>query len=246
MKTEYIPGKNSVLEALKANVEIKEIYIEKRRHEVLDGEILSLVRAKNIPLIPKERDELDDLCEVRNHQGIIALIKDFHYTPLDVVLGRLAKEGREGFFIILDHLEDPHNLGAIIRSALCGGVDGVIIPENRSAQVTSTVMKVSAGSVFHLPIIKVTNISSTIEDLKKSEYWIYGASGEGKSNLFKTKLTGKIALVLGNEGSGLSPNVKKHCDDLVSIPQKGPLGSLNVSVAAGVMIYHVFRCREEV
>lgn len=241
MRVEYIPGKNSITEALKADVPIKEIYVEKRKEDRISEEIREFARAKNIPFIPKDWQELDELIEGTTHQGLVGVMPPFNYANLDTVIEGIKENDEKGFFIILDHLEDPHNFGAIVRTALCGGVHGIIIPENRSVRVTSTVMKVSVGAVFHLPIIQVKNLVQTIETLKNEGYWIYGSHQDGKTNVFKTKLEAPIALVVGNEGKGISPIVKKNCDDLIAIPQKKTVGSLNVSVATGILIYSVYR-----
>ena len=145
--------------------------------------------------------------------------------------------------MILDHLEDPHNLGAIIRTALCSGVMGIVIPDDRSVRVNSTVLKVSAGAAYYMPIIKVKNINQIIGALKGNGFWIYGADMNGEINLYKSKFDGLIGLVMGNEGKGISKIVRENCDGLVGIPQEGILGSLNVSVATGVIIYEMFRQR---
>ncbi|AMP21073.1 hypothetical protein AZF37_07750 [endosymbiont 'TC1' of Trimyema compressum] len=245
MRVEYIPGKNSILEALKAGIPIKEIFVEKRKEDRVSEDIRGFARTQNIPFIPKDSFELDDLIEGTSHQGIVAVMPPFKYANFDETIASVKENREKGFFIILDHLEDTHNFGAIVRTALCGGVHGIIIPENRSVRVTSTVMKVSVGAVFHLPIIQVKNLVQTIDTLKKEDYWVFGSHQDGKSNIFKTKLEGPLALVVGNEGKGLSSIVKKNCDRLVSIPQKKTVGSLNVSVATGILIYSVYRDSQE-
>lgn len=232
---EYIGGKQAVIEALRSGHKIHELYVQDKK--ISDRGLKELVEKAG--LVPQELSETLGL-KVDHNQGIIALAESYNYQDLDVVLRKIPGDG---FILVLDHLEDPHNMGAIIRTALCGGVDAVIIPDDRSVWVNSTVIKVSAGSVFYMPVIKVKNISQTLEQLKKEGYWVYGADMQGKAPLFKTKLEGKLCLVVGNEGKGISEVVKKKCDCLLSIPQEGPLGSLNVSVATGIIIYDVFRQR---
>ena len=241
MKVEYISGKNSILEALKTGVPIKEIFIEKRKEDMISKDIRDFARIQNIPFIFKDSFELDNLIKSTKNQGIIAITQPFKYANLDEIITSVKENGEKGFFIILDHLNDPHNFGAIVRTALCGGVHGIIIPENRSVQVTSTVIKVSVGSVFHLPIIKVKNLVQAIDTFKRKGYWVFGSHQDGKLNIFKIKLEMPLVLVVGNEGNGLSPIIKKNCDGLVSIPQKEAVGSLNVSVATGIFIYSVYR-----
>lgn len=241
MMVEYIPGKNSTLEALKAEVPIKEIFIEKRKENRVSEDIRNFAKIKNIPFIFKDSFELDNLTKGASHQGIVAVMQPFKYADLNEIITVIKKNGEKGFFIILDHLEDPHNLGAIVRTALCSGAHGIIIPGNRSVFVTSTVIKVSVGSVFHLPIIKVKNLVQAINTLKKENYWIFGSHQDGKLNIFQDRLEKPLALVVGNENKGLSSIVKKNCDGIVSIPQKKIVGSLNVSVATGILAYSIYR-----
>jgi 23S rRNA (guanosine2251-2'-O)-methyltransferase len=232
---ELIGGKQTIIEALKSGYKIYDIYSENLN--TVDKEMQELANNRHIEVksIP---EELRDAREI--NQGYLASIADFNYRNLDEILGKIKGDG---LILILDHLEDTHNLGAIIRTAVCAGVNGIIIPDDRSVRVTSTVFKVSAGAVFYMPIIKVNNINKAIDSLKKNGYWIYGADMKGASDVFKTKLDGNVGLVVGNEGNGLSPLVKKNCDGLVMIPQVGPVGSLNVSVATGIIIYEIFKQR---
>lgn len=232
---ELIGGKQTIIEALKSGYKVYNIYSENLN--TVDKEMKELANARHIEIkdIPAELRETREI-----NQGYLASIADFNYRDLDEIVGKIKGDG---LILILDHLEDTHNLGAIIRTAVCAGVNGIIIPDDRSVRVTSTVFKVSAGAIFYMPIIKVTNINKAIDNLKKKSYWIYGADMKGASDVFKTKLDGNVCLVVGNEGNGLSPLVKKNCDGLVMIPQVGPVGSLNVSVATGIIIYEIFKQR---
>ncbi len=232
---ELIGGKQTIIEALKSGYKVYNIYSENLN--TIDKEMQELANAKNIEIkdIPAELRTTREI-----NQGYLASIADFNYRDLDEIVGKIKGDG---LILILDHLEDTHNLGAIIRTAVCAGVNGIIIPDDRSVRVTSTVFKVSAGAIFYMPIIKVTNINKSIDNLKKRGYWIYGADMKGASDVFKTKLDGNVCLVVGNEGNGISPLVKKNCDGLVMIPQVGPVGSLNVSVATGIIIYEIFKQR---
>ena len=232
---ELIGGKQTIIEALKSGYKVYNIYSENL--STVDKEIMELAKARHIEIldIPAELRETREI-----NQGYLASIADFNYRDLDEIVGKIKGNG---LILILDHLEDTHNMGAIIRTALCAGVNAIIIPDDRSVRVTSTVFKVSAGAIFYMPIIKVKNIKNTMDSLKKSGYWIYGADMSGAGDVFKTKLDGNICLVVGNEGSGISQLVKKNCDGLVMIPQVGPLGSLNVSVATGIIVYEIYRQR---
>ncbi len=230
---ELIGGKQTIIEALKSKYKIYNIYTENMDN--VDNEILELAKESYVS-ISEIPEDLRDAREIS--QGYLASIADFNYRDLDEVTSKIKGDG---LILILDHLEDTHNLGAIIRTALCAGVNAIIIPDDRSVRVTSAVFKVSAGAIFYMPIIKVKNINYTIDTLKKDGYWIYGADMKGGSDIFKTKLNGNICLVVGSEGSGISQLVKKNCDGLVMIPQVGPLGSLNVSVATGIIIYEIFK-----
>ncbi len=232
---EFIGGKQTIIEALKSKYKIYNIFTENINN--VDKEMRELASASYVS-ISEIPEELRDTREIS--QGYLASVEDFNYSNLDEVISKIKGDG---LILILDHLEDTHNLGAIIRTAVCAGVNAIIIPDDRSVRVTNTVFKVSAGALFYMPIIKVKNINSTIETLKKSGYWVYGADMEGGSNVFKTKLDGNICIIVGNEGSGISQLVKKNCDGMVMIPQVGPLGSLNVSVATGIIIYEIFKQR---
>lgn len=203
-----------------------------------DKEINSLIEKRKVPVQYKSKREIDRLAP-GVHQGIILFIPDYKYKDISDVLDDEAK-----FFVILDHLEDPHNLGAIIRTCEAAKVDAIIMPKDRQAQVNSTVMKTSAGTLDNVNIVTVTNLVSTIDELKKNGFWIVGTALEDSVDYRSIDYSGKIALVIGNEGSGMSKLVKNACDFIVKIPMYGTTNSLNASVASGIMIYEVIRNRK--
>ena len=230
----YVYGKNVVTEILKKNEKIYKVYISKG---FKDEFIESAIQKKNIRIEYLEKRELDKLAN-GNHQGIIVSVPDYQYCELEEI-----SKKEDSFLILLDHLEDPHNLGAIIRTAEAAGVDGIVIPKNRSVMVNATVMKTSAGAINNMKIALVTNLKHTIETLKKDGFWIIGTDMEG-TDFEKIDYRGKIAIVIGNEGDGMSRLVKESCDFIATIPMKGKINSLNASVAAGVMIYEAIKQRK--
>lgn len=241
MDSQYIIGRNPVLEILKTDKEVEKIYILKGDLQGSIKKIIAIAKDRNILLQEVDKNRLDTFAEGGTHQGVAALVTGYEYSTIHDIL-KLAEERKEPpFIIILDELEDPHNLGAIIRTAECAGVHGVIIPKRRSASVNGTVYKASAGAVEHMLVAKVTNISQTIETLKEAGLWIYGADMEGEAYHFNTELKGAIGLVIGNEGKGMSRLVKEKCDVLVKIPMLGKVESLNASNAASILIYEVVR-----
>lgn len=241
--TNYIEGRNPVLEALKSGREIEKIMIAKGTKEGSINKIVGMARDKKIMIQTVDRAKLDSMSDTNSHQGVIAIAASYTYKTVEDIL-ELAREREEDpFIIILDEIEDPHNLGAIIRSAECAGAHGIIIPKRRSVGVTPVVSKTSAGAVEYVPVAKVTNISATIEMLKKENIWIYGAHMDGDSYYYEKDMKGPIGLVIGSEGSGISRIVKEKCDFLVKIPMKGKVSSLNASVAASILTYDVVRQR---
>lgn len=246
MKEEYIVGRNPVLEILKSDKEVEKILVVKGELKGSINKIIGIAKSRNIILQHVYKDKLDEISQGNSHQGVAALVAPYSYCFLDDILNKATKLGESPFLLILDGIEDPHNLGAIIRTAECAGVHGVIIPKRRSAHVTQTVYKSSAGAVEHMMIAKVNNISNTIDKLKEQGLWIYGADAEGKNYYFNTDLKGSVALVIGSEGKGLSSLVKKKCDFLLKIPMFGHISSLNASNAASILIYEVVRqCYEK-
>lgn len=237
-----IEGRNAVLEAFRAGKTIDKVYI---LDGCQDGPVRTIVReAKKhdtiLNFVSKER--LDQLSETGKHQGVIAVAAAYHYAEVEDLLERAAQKGEPPFLILLDNIEDPHNLGAIIRTANLAGAHGVIIPKRRAAGLTPTVAKASAGAINYTPVAKVTNLSNTIKELKEAGLWFVCAD-MGGTDMYDLNLTGPIGLVIGNEGDGVSKLVKEQCDMIASIPMKGDIDSLNASVATGVLAYEIVRQR---
>jgi 23S rRNA (guanosine2251-2'-O)-methyltransferase len=226
-------GKNVVLEVLKNNKKIYKAYVYK---EFSDQNIISELQNNNITIEYKDKFQLDRLAD-KNHQGIIIEIDDFKYSQLEDIITE------NNLIIILDHIEDPHNFGAIIRTCEAAKVDGIIIPKDRSVSVNSTVMKTSAGALENIKIVEVTNLTNTIKDLKKKGFWFVATDMDGK-DYKEIDYKGNIGLVIGNEGKGISRLVKENCDFVASIPMKGKVNSLNASVAAGIVIFEALSQRK--
>jgi 23S rRNA (guanosine2251-2'-O)-methyltransferase len=242
MKQFSIYGINPVSEALRSGrCQIKEIWVaEGRDFTRLEG-IVGMAESQGIPIRQVERSKLDSLTASAPHQGVVGFIDQFNYTDLDAILQR--GEGAP-LLLVLDGIEDPRNLGALIRTADACGVWGVIIPKDRAAAITSAVAKSSAGAVFHIPVVRVVNISSTLKKIKERGIWVIGAAAEAQTDLFHHDLTIPLAMVIGGEGRGLRPLIKRECDLLVSIPMKGKVNSLNASVAGSIILYEIIRQRE--
>lgn len=237
-----IEGRNAVLEAFRSGKTIDKLYI---LDGCRDGSINSIVReAKKQDTIINyvSKDKLNQMSETGKHQGVIAHAAAYKYAELDDIFALADSRGEAPFVLILDEIEDPHNLGAIVRTANLAGAHGVIIPKRRASGITATVVKASAGAISYTPVVKVTNISKTIEELKTRGMWFACADMDGEL-MYRCNLTGPLGLVIGNEGSGVSRLVKEKCDYIVSIPMKGDIDSLNASVAAGVLAYEVVRQR---
>lgn len=241
----YVAGRNPVLELLKGDKQIDKLYILKGDLKGSIQKIIGIAKDKKIVIQQVDKVKLDSMSDGNAHQGVVALVTGYEYSSLDEILKLSQEKGESPFIVVLDGIEDTHNLGAIIRTAESAGVHGIIIPKRRSAMVNQTVYKSSAGAVEHIKIAQVTNISQTIDDLKKVGIWIYGADADGEKPYYKTKLTGPIALLIGSEGKGISRIVKEKCDFLVKIPMKGEIGSLNASNAASILIYEIVRQANE-
>ena len=238
-----IYGINAVTEALKSRGRaIDYVAVARERHDQRMQKIIADCRAQGVAVRSTPRDELDRMAHTNSHQGVVAITSEKEYAAADDLLAQ--RRGPHAFIVVLDGVEDPHNLGAIIRTADAAGADGVVIPERRAASVTGTVAKASAGATEHLPIAKVTNISRTLEDLKRSNVWTVGLDERGDRSYDQVDYNMDCALVLGAEGKGLHEHVRKHCDFVVKIPMYGQVPSLNVSVAAGVVMYEVARQRQ--
>ena len=241
-ETFVIEGRNAVLEAFRSGKPVDKLYV---LDGCQDGAVRSIIReARKHDTILNfvEKDRLNQLSETGKHQGVIASVAAYEYAEVEDMLKLAEEKGEDPFLIILDNIEDPHNLGAIIRTANQAGAHGVIIPKRRAVGLTPTVARTSAGAVNYVPVAKVTNISNTMKELKDRGMWFVCADMDG-TLMYDMDLTGPIGLVIGNEGDGVSPLVKKNCDMVASIPMKGDIDSLNASVAAGVLSYEIVRQR---
>lgn len=228
-------GRNVAVELLKNSKNVKKIILQDNFD---DKKISSLVEKSKLPIEYKQKKEMDHLCQ-GSHQGIILDIRDYQYAKLDEII-----KSDSSFIVILDHIEDPHNLGAIIRTSEAAGVDAIIIPKDRQVQVNSTVMKTSAGALNNMKVVSVSNLVQSIEKLKENGFWIVGTALEDSVDYKTIDYSGKIALVIGNEGKGISRLVRESCDFVANIPMYGEINSLNASVASGIMIYEVVRNRK--
>lgn len=237
-RNDIVVGRNPVSEALRSGREIDRIVVTKGEKNGAVVGILAKAKKLNIPIKEADARKLDYLSGHANHQGIIAYTAVKEYSSIDEIFKLAEERNEKPFIVVLDEIEDPHNLGAIIRTAECTGVHGVIIPKRRSAGLSFAVSKASAGAVEYVPVARVTNISSTIEQLKKRGVWVYGADMNG-TDYTECDFSGAAALVIGNEGKGISRLVREKCDEIVSLPMKGKIKSLNASVAAGVLMYAV-------
>lgn len=241
MKGELIFGVNPVKEALLGERAVFELYVQISATDHRLEKILSLAEKQGIPLRRREKQDLTKLCASSHHQGVALLVAPFMYADFDELLEKFSQKPVKGFLLVLDGILDPHNLGALIRSAACSGCDAVIIPKDRAAAVTPTVEKSSAGAVETVPVSQVTNIANTLQTLKDAGYWVYGLAGDTGESLYKVDFSGKVVVVIGGEGEGLRPLVRKQCDQLLSIPMYGGVSSLNASVAGGIAMFEVAR-----
>ena len=237
-----LEGRNAVLEVLKSGRDIEKIYLQKGNVEGTLRRIASMAKERGIVVQEVVRQKLDDMSQTKNHQGVIAVVSIHEYAEVSDILKSAYDKGEKPFIVILDSITDPHNLGAVIRSAECAGAHGIIIPKRRSVGLTAVVGKTSAGALEYMPVARVTNISRTIEDLQKEGIWAVCADMDG-NDYFNAPLDTPIALVIGSEGEGVSRLVKEKCDFTVSIPMYGRISSLNASVAASLMMYEVVRQR---
>ncbi|MDR3590107.1 MAG: 23S rRNA (guanosine(2251)-2'-O)-methyltransferase RlmB [Negativicutes bacterium] len=244
MDEEFVAGRNSVLEALKGGRAINKILVTKgERHGSL-REIIGLARSQGLVVQEVEQAKLDALAEGVRHQGVVAMVAPVAYAELEDILAKAQERGEPPFIVLLDELEDPHNLGAILRTADATGVHGVLIPKRRSCPLTGTVAKTSAGAVEYVPVARVGNVAQTIQRLKKEGLWVVGADADGEKKYFEADLRGPMLLVIGSEGQGLGRLTKDGCDFLVKIPMRGAISSLNASVACSLLLYEVMRQRE--
>lgn len=235
-----IYGRNPVIEALKSGADINRIYIAKgAQHKAVD-EIYRLARAGQVPVSQVERKKLDQLFPGKNHQSVYASMAETHYVEWQDILAAARAKGEQPLVLVLDELEDPHNLGAILRNADAFGAHGVIIPKRRSVSLTGTVAKAAAGALSYVPVARVANIAQTLKALKKEGLWVCGTAMDGQ-NIYQAPLSGALAIVIGSEGHGMRPLVAEQCDFTVAIPMKGRINSLNASVACGIVLSEVCR-----
>ena len=237
-RNDIIAGRNPVMEAIRSGRSIESILVAKGERSGSVVAIIAKAKQKNIPVKDVDSKKLDFLAKGVNHQGIVAQCAVKEYSTLEDIFALAEERGESPFIIVLDKIEDPHNLGAIIRTAECAGAHGVIIPERRSAGLSYTVEKTSAGALEYMPVVRVKNISAVLQKLKDKGIWVYGADMDGE-HYKKVNFEGAVALVIGNEGKGISPLVAKDCDVIVSLPMKGKINSLNASVAAGILMYEI-------
>jgi len=241
---QFIYGIHPLQEALKSShLQIEKILIGTQTlHPPLQS-ILEIANTREIPVTFTTRESLDRMTKGGVHQNVVGLVKETPYTDIGEILSHWKKQGTKALFLILDGIQDPQNFGSLIRTGLGCGAHGIVIPKDRSVGITPVVIKASAGATAHLPITRVVNIAATIDLLRKEGIWVYGASGEAKDLIYQLDLNIDLAIVIGAEGKGMRPLVKKKCDRLFSIPMKGPLSSFNASVSGGMILYEVMRQR---
>ena len=241
--SDQIEGRNAVLELLESGKDINKIFVEKGEKHGSINKILAKAKERKVIIVEKDKKQMKEMAQVENYQGVIATVPPFEYCEIEDILEEAKNRNEEPFILILDEIEDPHNLGAIIRTAETAGVHGIVIPKRRAASVNSTVNKVSAGATEHMKIARVNNITETIKFLKKNDVWICGTDMNTKQYYYQENYKIPIAIVIGSEGFGISRLVKENCDFMVKIPMKGKITSLNASVSAGIIIYEAVKQR---
>lgn len=243
MGQEWIGGKNTVIEVLQSGRTVEKVLLVENLNQGLVRKLESMAKKANAAVQRVPKKKLDQLIEGSNHQGIAALVSAYEYSTLDNLFEVAASREEAPFFLILDEIEDPHNLGSILRTADATGAHGVIIPKRRSVGLTATVAKTSVGAIEHIPVVRVTNIVQTIEELKTRNVWVVGTEAEATEEYRKLDGSLPIALVIGNEGKGMSRLVRENCDWTINLPMRGHVSSLNASVAASILMYEVYRKR---
>ena len=238
-----IEGRNAVIEALRAGTPVDKIYLARGETDSALGHIASTARSRGIVVVECDRRKLDGMSRTHSHQGVIALAAVREYASVDDILNAAEEKGEPPLIVVCDELSDPHNLGAVIRTAECAGAHGVIIPKRRSAGLTAVVAKTSAGAVSYLPVARVPNIPALLKRLQKEGVWVFGTAADGDRLLYDADLKGPAAIVIGSEGTGMGRLVAEKCDFKVRIPMKGRLNSLNASAAAAIMLYEAVRQR---
>ena len=240
---DVIAGRNAVTEALKAGRPIDSILVRRGEKNGSVSSILRMAKQAGIPVKEVDSRKLDGMCGGENHQGIIAMAAVHAFSEVEDIFALAESRNEPPFILVCDEIADPHNLGAIIRTAECAGAHGVVIPKRRSAGLTSIVAKTSAGAVSYVPVARVPNIPALLEQLQKEGVWVFGTAAEGTSDLYSADLKGPAAIVIGSEGDGMTRLVREKCDFLVSIPMKGKISSLNASAAAAILLYEAVRQR---
>ncbi|TPE68424.1 23S rRNA (guanosine(2251)-2'-O)-methyltransferase RlmB [Halalkalibacterium halodurans] len=243
MDREFITGKNPIIEALRSGRPMNKIWIGEGSQKGQMQKVLELAKEQGVLVQHVPKRKLDQLIGRENHQGAVASVAAYEYAEMDDLFQRAAEKGEEPFFIVLDEVEDPHNLGSILRTADAAGVHGVIIPKRRAVGLTQTVAKASTGAIEYVPVVRVTNLARTMEDLKKRGLWFIGTDAKGSEDYRGAAYDMPIALVIGSEGKGLSRLVREKCDFLVRIPMVGQVTSLNASVATSLLMYEAYRKR---
>ena len=240
---DIVEGRNAVLELLNSDRDINKIFVQSGERHGSINKIIAVAKENKVVVTEVEKSKLDFMSKTKNHQGVIAVVPPFNYCEVEDILDFAKSKNEDAFILILDGIEDPHNLGSIIRTAETAGVHGIIIPKRKTVTVNSTVAKVSAGAVEHMKIARVNNITETIRKLKENGLWIIGTDGEARTLYYNQDLKGDIAIIIGSEGFGMSRLVKENTDMLVKIPMKGKITSLNASVSAGIIIYEAVKQR---
>lgn len=243
MYEDQVEGRNSVLELLESGKDINKIFVTKGEKHGSIHKIIAIAKEKRVIVVEKDKRQMEEMAQTRNYQGVIAIVPPFEYCQIEDILEVAKNKKEDPFVLLLDGIEDPHNLGSIIRTAETAGVHGIIIPKRRAACVNSTVNKVSAGAVEHMKVARVTNLTDAMEKLKKEGLWICGTDIQTDTYYYHQDLTGALGIVIGNEGSGMSQKVRKNCDYLVKIPMKGKVTSLNASVSTGIIVYEAVKQR---
>ena len=242
---DQVEGRNSVIELLKSGKDINKLFVQRGEKHGSINEIIKLANKNKIIISEIDKSKLDKMSQTHNHQGVIAIVPPYEYCDVDKILEMSKEKNEDPFILILDEIEDPHNLGSIIRTAECSGVHGIIIPKRRSATVNSTVNKTSAGAAQYMKIARVNNLNETINYLKERNIWIYGTDAKGSAYYDEQDYKGGVGIVIGSEGFGMNRLVKENCDFLIKIPMKGQINSLNASVSAGIVMYEVMKQRRK-
>lgn len=238
-----IEGRNAVIELLKSEKPINKIYILKGERQGSINEIIKLAKRNKNVIVEVDKNKLDALSETKHHQGVIAFVSPVEYKELDDIFALAEERNEDPFIVIADEIEDPHNLGALIRSAECAGCHGVIIPKRRAVGVTEIVVKTSVGATQYVPVVRVNNINETIRTLKDRGVWVVGTDGNADKLYYEQDLTGPIAIIIGSEGRGMNSLTMKNCDYLVKIPMMGKITSLNASVSGGIVMFEALKQR---